>query len=77
MIRLAYEDLRLLARDHRRPRILRALAVAACVLLHRVLLLLETGADREVDAAGYLRNAIDTATRTSRALLDEGQGVRQ
>ncbi len=48
----------------------RSLARAAAVLLHRLMLVIATGADRDVDAAVYLRNTPDTATRTTGALLE-------
>jgi len=69
-LRVAYRDLQDIARDPREPAVRRSQARAAGVLVHRLILLITTGADTEVEAELYLGDTLDTAARTSRALLD-------
>ena len=69
-LKLAYRELDALARDRRLPRVIRAVARAAGVVVHRLIMLIKTGAAREVEASGYLHNTIDTAARTSIALIE-------
>ena len=67
---VAYRDLQIIAADRRESAVLRALAQVATVPIHRILLIISTDTDRDVDA-GYLDAALDVAATTSRALLDQ------
>ena len=69
-LRAAYRVLEALARDRRSPIAPRVLARIAAVVVHRLNLLLETGADRDVDAEQYVADTLRVASRTSAALLD-------
>ena len=69
-LQAAYLELEALAGDHCAPVVLRGLSRVAVVAIHRILLIVLTGTDREVDAGGYLSDTIDTASRTSISLIE-------